>query len=106
MRKMRRLPGSDSKKGDGEGSAPADLATARQTVFAAARIDTTAYTTIRDLAALDRWVAAARETGVVAFDTETTSLDPMQAELVGFSLAIADNGKDASGADIRAAYVP
>lgn len=44
--------------------------------------------------------------GVVAFDTETTSLDPMQAELVGFSLAIADNGKDASGTDIRAAYVP
>ena len=27
--------------------------------------------------------------GVVAFDTETTSLDPMQAELVGFSLAVA-----------------
>ncbi|MFN6987227.1 MAG: DNA polymerase I, partial [Rhizobium oryzihabitans] len=65
-----------------------------------------AYVTIRDMAELDRWVAAARETGVVAFDTETTSLDPMQAELVGFSLAIADNGKDASGTDIRAAYVP
>ncbi len=34
-----------------------------------------------------------RETGLVAFDTETTSLDPMQAELVGFSLAIADNAR-------------
>ena len=95
-----------ARKVTGEGSAPTDLATARQTVFSAAKIDTTAYTTIRDLAELDRWVAAARETGVVAFDTETTSLDPMQAELVGFSLAIADNGKDASGTDIRAAYVP
>ena len=31
----------------------------------------------------------AREAGVVAFDTETTSLDPMQAELCGFSIATA-----------------
>jgi DNA polymerase-1 len=99
-------PVSPSRKVTGEGSAPTGLATARQTVFAAAKIDTAAYTKIRDIAELDRWVAAARETGVVAFDTETTSLDPMQAELVGFSLAIADNGKDASGTDIRAAYVP
>jgi DNA polymerase-1 len=37
------------------------------------------------------------ETGLVAFDTETTSLDPMQAELVGFSLATRPG---------RAAYVP
>ncbi len=100
------LPVSPSRKVTGEGNAPTGLAMARQTVFAAAKIDTATYTTIRDIAELDRWVAAARETGVVAFDTETTSLDPMQAELVGFSLAIADNGKDASGTDIRAAYVP
>jgi len=99
-------PSAPARKLAGEGSAPADLAAARQALFSAAKIDTTAYTTIRDLAELDRWIAAARETGVVAFDTETTSLDPMQAELVGFSLAIADNGKDASGTDIRAAYVP
>ena len=39
-----------------------------------------------DARRLDR---GARETGIVAFDTETTSLDPMQAELVGFSLATA-----------------
>ena len=43
------------------------------------------------------WIAEAREAGVVAFDTETTSLDPMQAELVGFSLATRPG---------RAAYVP
>ncbi len=93
-------------KTKGEGSTPADLAAARHALFSAAKIDTAAYTTIRDLATLDLWIAAARETGIVGFDTETTSLDPMQAELVGFSLAIADNGKDASGTDIRAAYVP
>jgi DNA polymerase-1 len=36
----------------------------------------------------------ARETGIVAFDTETTSLDAMQAELVGFSLAIPETAPD------------
>lgn len=34
-------------------------------------------------------VRRAREAAVVAIDTETTSLDPMRAELVGLSLAIA-----------------
>ncbi len=89
-----------------EGDTPKELASARETTFSAAKIDTTAYQTIRTIEELDRWIAMARETGVVAFDTETTSLDPMNAELVGFSLAIADNGKNASGADIIAAYVP
>ncbi len=89
-----------------EGDTPQELVSARETIFAAAKIDTTTYQTIRSIEELDRWVAMARETGVVAFDTETTSLDPMTAELVGFSLAIADNSKNASGSDIIAAYVP
>ncbi len=89
-----------------EGPAPSDLATTRARYFASSPIDTTAYTTIRDIETLDRWIADAYETGVVAFDTETTSLDPMQAELVGFSLALAGNDKDGSGTTIRAAYVP
>jgi DNA polymerase-1 len=89
-----------------EGPAPSDLATTRAQYFASSPIDTTAYTTIRDIETLDRWIADAYETGVVAFDTETTSLDPMQAELVGFSLALAGNDKDGSGTTIRAAYVP
>ena len=38
---------------------------------------------------LEAWIDRAHEAGVVAFDTETTSLDPMQAELVGVSLAVA-----------------
>ncbi|MCO6387272.1 DNA polymerase I [Aliihoeflea sp. 40Bstr573] len=76
---------------------PADLAKARADAAVAGRIDRTAYVTIRDLATLQAWVAEAREAGIVAFDTETTSLDPMQAELCGFSLAVAPG---------RAAYVP
>ncbi|GAB4527010.1 MAG: DNA polymerase I [Amphiplicatus sp.] len=57
----------------------------------------TAYETVFDEQALARWIAAARERGVVAFDTETDSLDAMRARLVGFSLATAPG---------RACYVP
>ncbi len=46
----------------------------------------TRYTLIQDEATLAQWIAAARAKGFVAFDTETTSLQPLQAELVGFSL--------------------
>ncbi|MEP6284050.1 MAG: DNA polymerase I, partial [Nitratireductor sp.] len=60
-------------------------------------VDRSAYVTIRDMQTLRAWIAEAREAGIVGFDTETTSLDPMQAELVGFSLATAPG---------RAAYVP
>jgi DNA polymerase I len=53
-----------------------------------APIDYDAYVTVTDMAALERWIAAAREQGHVALDTETDSLDPMGAELVGISLAV------------------
>jgi DNA polymerase-1 len=46
------------------------------------------YECVRDLAALDRWIALIRERGYVAIDTETTSLDEMRAELVGISLSV------------------
>ena len=59
--------------------------------------DTSAYVTIRDGAALADWLDRARATGILAVDTETTSLDEMQAELVGVSLA--------TGAG-QAAYLP
>jgi len=55
------------------------------------------YELVQDKSSLARWVAAAKSTGYVAFDTETTSLNAMRAELVGFSLAI-EPGK--------ACYVP
>jgi len=46
------------------------------------------YECVRDLAALNRWIALIRERGYVAIDTETTSLDEMRAELVGISLSV------------------
>ncbi len=85
---------------------PEALVKARAASFASAPIDHSKYVAIRDIATLDQWIADARETGIVAFDTETTSLDAMQAEIVGFSMAIADNRDDPSGSSIRAAYVP
>ncbi len=45
------------------------------------------YTLIQDLETLKRWIFEARDAGVVAFDTETTTLNPTKAELVGFSLS-------------------
>ncbi|MFC5069471.1 DNA polymerase I [Flaviflagellibacter deserti] len=46
------------------------------------------YDIVRTVERLDRWIAAIREAGRVAIDTETTSLDAMQAEIVGISLAV------------------
>ncbi|SDO47566.1 DNA polymerase I [Phyllobacterium sp. OV277] len=82
---------SDDKpqdKSDTGAMLPADLVKARTDEALASKIDTSGYTCIRDLATLQAWVNEAMEAGIVAFDTETTSLDPMQTELVGVSLAI------------------
>ncbi len=46
------------------------------------------YELVQDSAALERWIAAATAKGVVTMDTETTSLDALQAGLVGVSLSI------------------
>ncbi len=55
------------------------------------------YELVLSAAALSRWVARAREAGVVAVDTETTGLDPLRCALVGISLATAPG---------RACYIP
>ena len=47
----------------------------------------TSYSCITEMAALEAWIAEANDAGVVAVDTETTSVDPMRAELVGIALA-------------------
>lgn len=83
------------------GYTPQALADKRVANATAQKIDTSAYTCIRDIATLKLWLAEAVETGVMAFDTETNSLDPMQAELVGFSLAL-----PGQNSTTRAAYIP
>ena len=36
---------------------------------------------------IDKWIIEAEENGEVAVDTETSSLDPHQADLIGISLS-------------------
>jgi len=87
------------------GRAPgkASVATPLAAVAAAAaelkaqKIDRSRYETVTKLPRLEAWIAEARAAGRLAFDTETTSLDPMQADFVGFSMAVAPG---------RACYVP
>jgi DNA polymerase-1 len=46
------------------------------------------YTTVMDMETFNLWLGKLESAELIAFDTETTSLDPMQAELVGLSFAI------------------
>ena len=48
-----------------------------------------AYALVQTVPDLEAWIARATAQGYVAVDTETTSLDAQQAELVGVSLALA-----------------
>ena len=57
----------------------------------------TDYTVIHSAEQLESMIAVIEETGAFTFDTETTSLDAMRADLVGFSFATAPG---------RAWYVP
>ncbi len=50
--------------------------------------DTESYEKVSTMGALERWIDAIYARGYVAVDTETTSLDEMQAELVGISLCV------------------
>ncbi len=45
------------------------------------------YYLIENLEQIDKWITEAEELGEVAVDTETNSLDPHQADLVGISLS-------------------
>ena len=65
------------------------------------------YQTITDLGALDAWMVRVKAAPCVALDTETTTLEPLQARLVGISLStepgvacyipVAHRGPDAGG---------
>jgi DNA polymerase-1 len=94
-------PADLSRKGRGESAngqlTPQALAAARLDIAHSQIFDRSKYETVRSLDRLKAWIERARDQGFVAIDTETTSLDPMQAALCGFSLALAAN---------EACYVP
>jgi len=89
-------PAAPSRTVDGPGT-PAAGAAAGLAAATATPVDTSVYETVTTLERLDAWIAEAKELGVVAVDTETTSLDAMQADLVGVSLATAPG---------KACYIP
>jgi DNA polymerase-1 len=88
--------GQNAAAGDGA-LTPRAFAEARVEEMRKIPVDRAGYETVRKLDRLNEWVARAREIGRFAIDTETTGLDPMQADLCGFSLALAPN---------EACYVP
>ena len=55
------------------------------------------YETILTEEALDAWLTKLSEAGLICVDTETTGLDPLQARLVGISVAVEAH---------HAAYIP
>lgn len=98
-------PQTDAKAASAQGLAaaatdaltPGALARQRSNAATKTPVDRSNYVCVNSFEELDGWIAAAFEGGFVCFDTETDSLDPMQANLVGVSLALAPN---------RACYIP
>ncbi|QCK85729.1 DNA polymerase I [Phreatobacter aquaticus] len=88
---------TDATAPEAGGATPQAIAAAAAHMGLTAKVDRSGYQCITSPAELDQFIAAAREAGVVALDTETTSLDAMSAELVGFSLSYAPG---------KACYVP
>ncbi|MEO1205248.1 MAG: DNA polymerase I [Pseudomonadota bacterium] len=82
---------------DGAVGTPSAGVAAGAAIATATPVNRETYVTITDATTLDAWLMRVVETGRLAFDTETTGLDPMQADLVGLSLAPAVG---------EAAYIP
>ncbi len=84
-------------------SAPVSNATREQAAQATADMFATAannsrhYSTILTSADLEIWLAKLNQAELICFDTETTSLDPMTAKIVGLSFSIQSG---------EAAYLP
>jgi DNA polymerase I len=90
---LRQLEGGEG----GAASAPPVLPAVAAPAPAAAAELAREYETVTSWEAFERWLAALEQAELFAFDTETTSLDYMRAEIVGISFSIVPG---------RAAYVP
>ncbi|MEA2947149.1 MAG: polymerase, partial [Alphaproteobacteria bacterium] len=76
---------------------PQALATARIDAARNTKIDRSRYGIVRSIDELNAWIARAHTVGAVAIATKSTSIDPMQAVLCGFALALSPS---------EACYVP
>ncbi|KEO89821.1 DNA polymerase [Erythrobacter longus] len=79
-------PAKADKNGD-KGSVEGN----RQPLSEMPQVDRSAYETVQTLERLQEWTRRATAARLVAVDTETSSLDAMQADLVGVSLALGPN---------------
>ena len=70
---------------------------AEQTVAPIEKAEETNYETVLTWDAFDRWMEKIDKSKLTAFDTETTSIYYMEAQIVGFSLSVSAN---------EAAYIP
>ncbi|MEJ7137911.1 DNA polymerase I [Amphibiibacter pelophylacis] len=86
-------------------AAPAPAASGQiSTSFEAVPVLPGQYETVDSEEALARWLALIQASPLTALDTETTGLDPLQAQVVGLSLALIGSGD--GGEIVRAAYIP
>ncbi|MFT6987009.1 MAG: DNA polymerase-1 [Psychromonas sp.] len=69
-------------------------------------VDRSSYKTIYTPGQLDQWIKKLQAAPLFAFDTETTSLDYMQAEIVGLSFAVQTNIGSEDAPIIDAVYLP
>ncbi|WP_181700588.1 DNA polymerase I [Chthonobacter albigriseus] len=91
-----KTPAPSTPAAPGAGT-PAALAASALEAMRALPVDHAGYETVTTLDALAVWINEAAAAGLVAFDTESTSLDVMRAELCGVSLATRPG---------RACYIP
>jgi DNA polymerase I len=76
---------------------PSHLARARGDEARGQKLDTKSYEAVSSFEQLDAYIAAAFEAGTIAIDTETSSLQTIEAELIGISLCVEPG---------RACYIP
>ncbi|MEH2479912.1 DNA polymerase-1 [Nitrobacteraceae bacterium AZCC 2146] len=70
---------------------PISLAAARAAAARKLPVDRNAYQPVRTLDQLNGWIARIHDAGHVAFEAKASSIDPMQADLVGISLSLGPN---------------
>ena len=87
---LKELDSAETGLGTGDwglGKAPA-LGPAHEAPASQAPASPGNYELVTTQAQFDAWLARLHDAPLIAFDTETTSLDPMQADVVGISLSV------------------
>src|SRR5258706_826967 len=82
---------AQGRKPDTQPLTPISLAAARAEAARKTRTDRSKYQTIRSLDELNAFVARIHDVGHVAIEAKATSIDPMQAEICGIAMALAEN---------------